>query len=123
MNLQIALALTWQEMFGDALGSVPEEIEHPVGASMMVSKAAIHRHPQAFYEHLAKWLLDTPLISHYSARLFEYTWHIIFGEPGLMIHHAPCDIYMCDNKGRLPFLTIGDCPINMTTYRPVKETA
>ena len=40
----------------------------------MVSKAAIHRHPQAFYKRMAKWLLDSPLDGHYSARIFEYTW-------------------------------------------------
>ena len=117
--MQIALAVVWPDLFGDALGEVPAEFEHPLGASIMVSKAAIHRHPQAFYKHMANWLLDTPLDGFYSARLFEYTWHIIFGEPALMIHHAPCDIYMCDNSGQLPFLTIDDCPINMTTYRPV----
>lgn len=60
----------------------PEEIYYYAGGQFKVSKSAILQYPKEFYLKLDDWLMTTELPDWISARIFEYTWHLIFtGSP------------------------------------------
>lgn len=51
-------------------------------AQLVVTRDRIERYPREFYGALYDWLLATPLDSSVSGRFLEWTWHVIWGEPG-----------------------------------------
>ncbi|KAH0358805.1 hypothetical protein KCU65_g10182, partial [Aureobasidium melanogenum] len=40
----------------------------------------VHKRPLEFYVGALRWLHDTPLDDATSGRVFEYLWHVIFGQ-------------------------------------------
>ncbi len=62
---------------------MPVEIRHFTSAQFVVHRSRILAHPREFYQLCYEWLLTTPLDSYKSARVFEYTWHIIMGQPAI----------------------------------------
>jgi hypothetical protein len=59
--------------------TVPK-IEAPCCAQFGVSRTAVLERPREDYIKFRDWLLATPLPDYYSGRVFEYLWHVIFGE-------------------------------------------
>lgn len=60
----------------------PEEIFYYAGGQFKVSRSSILQHTKEFYQRLDSWLKSTDYPYWISARVFEYTWHLIFtGNP------------------------------------------
>ncbi|KAK9779344.1 hypothetical protein SCAR479_03826 [Seiridium cardinale] len=51
-----------------------------------VTRETIRRRPKEDYIRYRQWLLDTPLKDDTSGRIFEFSWHIIFGKEAV---HCP----------------------------------
>ncbi|KAG5291498.1 DUF3431 superfamily domain-containing protein [Histoplasma ohiense] len=58
---------------------VPREVGVSCCAQFAVTAAQVHKRPRSEYEHFRRWLLSTPLPDELSGRIFEYSWHMIFG--------------------------------------------
>lgn len=56
----------------------PQEIFYYAGGQFKVSKKAILQHPIEYYKKFDDWLMSTDWPDWISARIFEYTWHLIF---------------------------------------------
>jgi len=56
----------------------PKEIYYYAGGQFKVNKKLILQYDISFYKKLDDWLLNTELPDWISARIFEYTWHLIF---------------------------------------------
>eukprot|EP01112_Ceratiomyxa_fruticulosa_P017469 TRINITY_DN5448_c0_g1_i1.p1 TRINITY_DN5448_c0_g1~~TRINITY_DN5448_c0_g1_i1.p1 ORF type:complete len:344 (-),score=32.01 TRINITY_DN5448_c0_g1_i1:22-1053(-) len=69
----------WPEVFEDFLGPPPARLESYCCGQFAVTKERILKHPLATYVYWKTFLEKTRMDSYYSGRLFEYTWHIIFG--------------------------------------------
>ncbi|PGH03972.1 hypothetical protein AJ79_07204 [Helicocarpus griseus UAMH5409] len=65
---------------------VPTEVGVSCCAQFGVTREQIHKRPKWEYEHFRQWLLDTPLPDELSGRIFEYSWHMIFGRNSV---HCP----------------------------------
>ncbi|KAL1841940.1 hypothetical protein VTK73DRAFT_3355 [Phialemonium thermophilum] len=59
---------------------VPGRIAAPCCAQFAASSEAIRARPRQWWVRLRQWLIDTPLDSQTSGRLFEHTWHIWLGQ-------------------------------------------
>ena len=73
-----AIADAWGELFGNA--SMPETIATPCCAQFVVSRNQVLKRPLADYQRYLDWLISTPLDDATSGRVFEYLWHVIFGQ-------------------------------------------
>ena len=59
---------------------MPHVIGTPCCAQFAVSRDQVRKRPLEFYVGALKWLHDTALDDATSGRVFEYIWHIIFGQ-------------------------------------------
>jgi hypothetical protein len=73
-----AITDAWKQIFGN--DDVPNVIGAPCCAQFAVSRDQVRKRPLEFYVGALKWLHDTPLDDATSGRVFEYIWHIIFGQ-------------------------------------------
>jgi len=81
------IAEVWDSLYAPELGyPLPEEINCPCCAQFAVTRNAILRRSKNFYQNMLNWLLTTEMETHYSGRVLEHTWHLIFGKPPLMLH-------------------------------------
>ncbi|GAB4820345.1 hypothetical protein N2152v2_007391 [Parachlorella kessleri] len=64
------------------LGPVPDWVASPCCAELLVPKEAIMRWPIELYMDLRQWLLDTDYSDYTTSRVFEYTWHVLWGNNG-----------------------------------------
>ncbi|KAI1077759.1 hypothetical protein F5B20DRAFT_572000 [Whalleya microplaca] len=75
---------------------VPEVVAVSCCSQFGVTRDTIQKRPRDDYLHYRQWLLDTPLDNSLNGRVFEFTWHIIFGKNA---SHCPsaqdcyCNIY------------------------------
>ena len=69
----------WHHFFGNTSG-VPEVIATPCCAQFAVSRTQVHKRPLAEYVHFHQWLMNTDFEDDLSGRMFEYLWHVIFGQ-------------------------------------------
>jgi hypothetical protein len=60
---------------------LPDAIGVACCAQFAVSRSTIRWRPRDQYEHYRNWLLETDLPDYVSGRVFEYSWHMIFGMP------------------------------------------
>ncbi|CAI7609403.1 unnamed protein product [Penicillium bialowiezense] len=84
----------FMELFPRA--EVPEEVGAPCCSQFALSKSKIHEQSLEHYVRLQRWLMDTELNSGISGRIFEYSWHMIFGKPNqycLDQHECYCRTY------------------------------
>ena len=53
---------------------------------------------------LRDWIMNTEVDAYRCGRVFEYTWHMIFGEPAQLSPVPECELLTCggDRAGRLP---------------------
>ncbi|ODH51156.1 hypothetical protein GX48_02771 [Paracoccidioides brasiliensis] len=58
---------------------VPQRVGVSCCAQFGVTREQILKRPKEEYEHFRQWLLNTPLPDELSGRVFEYSWHVIFG--------------------------------------------
>lgn len=66
----------WNELFPGH--RAPPVLSQPCCAQFAVSRERVRDNPKGFYEHLRRWLLETPLEDSDSGRIFEYMWQYIF---------------------------------------------
>lgn len=95
VNQSRLFAEVWDELFSSPIGPLPQYVHSPCCAEFLVSKQRIHARPLSFYEEALSWLEATSSDRYWAGRIFEYVWHIIFGEPAL--YHAPnkCELLFC----------------------------
>lgn len=85
-NTEAAYAQAFRELFPEQLhreGSIPTEIGVPCGGQFAVTAKQVRQRPLCEYERYRDWLLATKLPDSISGRVFEYSWHIIFGKPAV----------------------------------------
>ncbi|KKZ60736.1 hypothetical protein EMCG_04584 [[Emmonsia] crescens] len=76
---------------------VPQEVGVSCCAQFAVTGDQVRKRPKSEYEHFRQWLLNTPLPDELSGRIFEYSWHMIFGrEP---IHCPTAEDCYCKQFG------------------------
>lgn len=102
----MAYPQAWMDMFpGETL---PLAIGATCGAQFAVTAETIRSHPREDYIRWRQWLLDTPLADAVSARILEYSWHIIFGKPAVQCPSAEdcycntfglCDLECANERG------------------------
>lgn len=73
-----AMASVWPLFF--APQAVPSIIGTPCCAQFAVSRDQIRNRPLLEYVRYHDWLVKTELSDDVSGRVFEYLWHIIFGQ-------------------------------------------
>jgi hypothetical protein len=76
---QAAYKQAFQEPFPGE--PIPKSVDVACCAQFAVTREKIHERPLEDYKRYRQWLLDTPLDDSVSGRIFEYSWHIIFGKP------------------------------------------
>lgn len=77
----------YEEMWGavfakHGFGVMPGLIKSACCAQFMVPRSAVLRHPLAFYEDLRQWVMHTESVEPHRSAVFEYAWHIMFGNRG-----------------------------------------
>ncbi|KAH9883627.1 hypothetical protein F4778DRAFT_766032 [Xylariomycetidae sp. FL2044] len=89
----------YEELLPDLL-PVSEVVGVSCCSQFGVTSDTIRRRPREDYVRYRQWLLDTPLDDGLSGRVFEFSWHIIFGKDPV---HCPsardcfCQVYgRCD---------------------------
>ena len=75
---EAAFAAAWREIFDN--DDVPEVVGVACCAQFAVSRQQILKRTRAEYLRMHKWLMKTELDDQTSGRVFEYLWHIIFGQ-------------------------------------------
>lgn len=75
---EIAFAAAWREIFDN--DAVPEVIGVACCAQFAVSRQQILQRTKEEYFRMHAWLMSTELDDQTSGRVFEYLWHIIFGQ-------------------------------------------
>ncbi|KAJ5382014.1 uncharacterized protein N7496_004442 [Penicillium cataractarum] len=75
---EIAFAGAWIRIFNNT--DVPEVVATPCCAQFGVTRAQVHARPLSDYQSFHRWLMETELDDETSGRVFEYLWHIIFGQ-------------------------------------------
>ncbi|KAJ5688792.1 hypothetical protein N7462_003184 [Penicillium macrosclerotiorum] len=87
-DVQHPTAVAFPDSFMELLPGteLPETIGIPCCSQFAVSREAVHAHDRDTYIHMQQWLLNTPLTSDVSGRVFEYVWHILFGQSA---QHCP----------------------------------
>lgn len=78
VEAQEAYANAYRQLFPGI--DVPVVVGTTCCAQFAASRTAIRRRPRSDYVHFRKWLLGTKLKDEISGRVFEYVWHIIFGD-------------------------------------------
>ncbi|KAI1332457.1 hypothetical protein F5Y16DRAFT_420518 [Xylariaceae sp. FL0255] len=68
----------FEDLFPDL--SVPDIVAVSCCSQFAVSRETIQRRPKNEYMFFRRWLLDTPLADDLTGRVFEFSWHIIFGK-------------------------------------------
>jgi hypothetical protein len=75
------MADNWRSLFGDL--ELPTQIGSTCCAQFAVSKEQVIKRPLEDYIKYRKWIFDTPLPDERSGRIWEYLWHIIFGQESI----------------------------------------
>jgi hypothetical protein len=75
---EIAFAGAWIRIFNNT--DIPEVVATPCCAQFAVTRAQVHTRPLSDYQSFHRWLMETELDDETSGRVFEYLWHIIFGQ-------------------------------------------
>ncbi|OAX83515.1 hypothetical protein ACJ72_02130 [Emergomyces africanus] len=77
---------SFEELFPGS--PVPQEIGVPCCAQFAATREQVHKRPKKEYEHFREWLLNTSLPDSMSGRIFEYSWHMIFGRKSVYCPNA-----------------------------------
>lgn len=93
-----AMRDAWPYMFGGAQADIPEVIAQPCCSQFAISRTQTLKRSKAEYERYRQWLIDSPLDDATTGRVFEYLWHIIFGQDP--VHCLPLHKCWCEQFGR-----------------------
>ncbi|KAF2087456.1 hypothetical protein K490DRAFT_42281 [Saccharata proteae CBS 121410] len=77
-TIETNMPAAWFDLFNTT--DVPSVIATPCCAQFAVSRDQVLKRPWEDYKKYHTWLLDTSLDDDTSGRIFEYLWHIIFGQ-------------------------------------------
>ncbi|ORY13181.1 hypothetical protein BCR34DRAFT_275690 [Clohesyomyces aquaticus] len=77
---------------------VPKRVGVSCCAQFAATKEKILERPKSDYAHYRNWLLSTPLDDSISGRIFEYSWHLIFGKGP--VHCPTAEECYCKTFGR-----------------------
>ncbi|KAJ5566736.1 uncharacterized protein N7459_010118 [Penicillium hispanicum] len=75
---EIAFAGAWMGIFNNT--DIPDTIAAPCCAQFAVTRKQVLARPLSDYQAYHSWLMATELDDETSGRVFEYLWHIIFGQ-------------------------------------------
>lgn len=75
---EIAFTGAWVQMFNNT--DVPAVVATPCCAQFAVTRQQVLARPLSDYETYHRWLMETELDDETSGRVFEYLWHVIFGQ-------------------------------------------
>jgi hypothetical protein len=75
---EMAFPTAWGELFNNTV--IPERIGVACCAQFAVSRNQILQRPLDHYIWFHSWLMKTKLSDDVSGRVFEYIWHMIFGQ-------------------------------------------
>ena len=75
---EAAMPGAWQELFNNT--DVPQILATPCCAQFAVSSKQVQKRPLEEYQKYYTWLMETSLDDETSGRVFEYLWHILFGQ-------------------------------------------
>ncbi|KAJ6110860.1 hypothetical protein N7486_003095 [Penicillium sp. IBT 16267x] len=109
---EIAFAGAWIRIFNNT--NIPEVVATPCCAQFAVTREQVLARPLSDYEHFYHWLMETQLDDETSGRVFEYLWHIIFGQdPVSCPSKAQCYSDVYDMEYVEPFIPdyISDNPL------------
>ena len=105
-NTTLHFPAAFKELFPGA--KLPSTVGVPCCAQFAVTSHKIWERPMEDYVKYRDWLLKTDLIDHVSGRVFEYSWHIIFGKEPVHCPNAQecyckvfgyCDLECGNNSG------------------------
>lgn len=96
VNQSQLFADVWKELFESPLGPMPQFVHSPCCAEFVVSRTRIQARPLSFYQDCLTWLEMTSSKRYWAGRIFEYVWHIIFGEPALYFAPEKCELLYCE---------------------------
>jgi hypothetical protein len=77
-TIEAAMPEAWQDLFNNT--DVPQILATPCCAQFAVSNEQVRKRPLEAYQKYYTWLMETPLKDETSGRVFEYLWHILFGQ-------------------------------------------
>lgn len=92
-ELASAFEALWGAWFG---GTRPEYLMAPCCAQFAVTGEAVRRRPREKYVEYRRWLIETELEDYFSGRVFERSWHVVFGMPPVSCgdeEECNCQIY------------------------------
>lgn len=75
---EIAMPEAWQALFNNT--DIPEILATPCCAQFAVSSKQVRKRSLDEYKKYYTWLMETPLSDATSGRVFEYLWHVVYGQ-------------------------------------------
>ena len=95
VNQSQLFADVWKELFEGPIGPMPQYVHSPCCAEFVVSRQRIQARPLSFYQDCLTWLEATSSERYWAGRIFEYVWHIVFGETALYFAPEKCELLYC----------------------------
>ena len=83
----------WDAWFG---GPRPEYLMSACCAQFIVTRESVLRRSRDKYMEYRQFLIDTELHDYHAGRIFEKTWHVVFGMPPVSCEteeECMCDVY------------------------------
>jgi hypothetical protein len=77
-TIEAAMPDAWRNLFNNT--DVPHVLATPCCAQFAVSSKQVQKRPLDVYKRYYTWLMETPLKDETSGRVFEYLWHVLFGQ-------------------------------------------
>lgn len=77
-TIEAAMPDAWRDLFNNT--DVPHVLATPCCAQFAVSSKQVQKRPLEEYQKYYTWLMETTLKDETSGRVFEYLWHILFGQ-------------------------------------------
>jgi hypothetical protein len=77
-TIEAAMPDAWRYLFNNT--DVPHVLATPCCAQFAVSSKQVRKRPLDEYIKYYTWLMETPLKDETSGRVFEYLWHVLFGQ-------------------------------------------
>jgi hypothetical protein len=75
---EVVMPGVWRDLFNNT--DVPHILATPCCAQFAVSSKQVQKRSLEEYKKYYTWLMETPLDDATSGRVFEYLWHILFGQ-------------------------------------------
>ncbi|UPX13926.1 uncharacterized protein EKO05_0004421 [Ascochyta rabiei] len=93
-TIEAAMPDAWRDLFNNT--DVPHVLATACCAQFAVSSKQVQKRPLDVYKKYYTWLMETPLKDETSGRVFEYLWHVLFGQDPVYCpayEKCYCDVY------------------------------